>query len=151
MKTIPILTALCVCFSCFVFVSQGAPLPELGKVDIKGTVARTQWTPAKKIAGIPGLSGSAGRDRTIPAHHLAVLKPYAGPDAEQARRMNAYLGAKIPSGKDRGRPPARLLVRIESEDPGLLKTGMKITLTGYTLSGDEGGVWSRFETIRRVP
>ena len=146
----PLLPILCLLFSA---VPEGrtAPLPDLGKVDIRGTVARTQWTPARKVAGIPGLSGNAGRDRTIPAHHLAVLKPYEGPDAGMARRMNAFLGAGVTSGLDRSRPPARLLVRIESEDPGFLKPGMVISITGYSLSGDEGGVSTRFERIRRGP
>lgn len=145
MKTLLLL----ITFSLLVFPSKAAPLPDLGKINIRGTVLRSEWVPARKLKGVAGLSGSAGQDRTIPAHHQVVLKPYEGPTAKQASMMNAFLGAKIIDGRDRSRPPARLLVRINSDDPAFLKPGMKITLTGYTIGGDEGGTWTSVEKIER--
>jgi hypothetical protein len=145
MKAFPILFIL----PFILLQAHAAPLPELGKVTITGTVLRSEWIPARRVKGVSGLSGSAGKDRTFPAHHQAVLKPYTGPNAKQATMMNAFLGAKAVNGKDRSRPPARLLVRVDSDDPDFLKPGMKITLTGYAIGGDEGGTWTSVEKIER--
>jgi hypothetical protein len=57
---------------------QSAPLPPIGKADIDGTIEKATWEPARKLKAIKGMSGSAGRDRTFPAHFVIVLKSFSG-------------------------------------------------------------------------
>lgn len=93
------------------------------------------------------MSGSAGRDRTFPAHFVIVLKSFSGPTEKQAAMMNSFVGA-TKSGDTAGAMPSRLTVWINSNDPSSLKAGMRIRLSGYTVTGDEGGTWSHQEGVK---
>ena len=44
--------------------------------DITGTISEIKWYPQKTIKGIPGMSGSAGYDRIMPAHFIIKLTNY---------------------------------------------------------------------------
>lgn len=135
------------CLTIMVSTLWGAPLPPLGKVDITGTIVNVTRVPERRDKAIRGMSGSAGRDRTFPAHFVVTLKDYAGPTARQAAMMNSFVGASAPSGPDT-RMPGTLTVWINSEEPGLLKAGMKIAVNAYSVSGDEGGTWTHHDPVQ---
>lgn len=120
--------------------ASAVPMIPLGPVDVSGTIVELKWVPAKRVKGIPGMSGSAGGDRIIPAHYLAALRPYAGPDAEFARLLNHRVGAGDLNPADPDQAPATLVVWVLGVRPGHLKVGMRIMIPSYTLFGDEGGI-----------
>ena len=120
--------------------ASAVPMIPLGPVDISGSIVRLQWIPAKRVKGIPGMSGSAGVDRTIHAHFLAALEPYAGPDAALVRLLNHMVGAANQNPTDPEQAPALLVVWINSNMPNQFKKGMRIRLPAYTIFGDEGGI-----------
>jgi hypothetical protein len=86
------------------------------------------------------MSGSAGVDRIIPAHYLAALRPYAGPDGELSRLFNSGVGAGDLNPADPDQAPATLVVWVLGVRPGQLKAGMRALLPSYTIFGDEGGI-----------
>ena len=120
--------------------ASAVPMIPLGPVDASGTIVDLKWVPAKRIQGIPGMSGSAGGDRIIPAHYLAALRPYTGPDAQLARWFNHRVGAGDLNPADFDQAPATLVVWVHGVRPGHLKIGMRILLPAYTIFGDEGGI-----------
>jgi hypothetical protein len=120
--------------------ASAVPMIPMGPVDVSGTVVGLKWIPAQRIRGIPGMSGSVGVNRIIPAHFLAALRPYAGPDAELARLLNHMVGAANLNPPNREQAPATLVVWVRDVRPGQLKVGMRILLPAYTISGDEGGI-----------
>ncbi len=120
--------------------APAVPMIPLGPVDVSGTVADLKWIPAKRVRGIPGRSGSAGVNRIIPAHFLARLRPYSGPDASLARLLNHMVGAADQNPADPAQAPAALTVWILDVRPNQLKVGTRVFLPGYTIFGDEGGI-----------
>lgn len=129
---------------------RSAPLPPVGKTDIDGTIEKATWEPGKKLKAIKGMSGSAGRDRTLPAHFVVTLKGFSGPTVKQAAMMNSFVGATN-SGETGDNRPSRLTVWINSNDPSYLKPGMRIRVSGYTVTGDEGGTWSHHDRVEIRP
>lgn len=126
---------------------RGAPLPPAGIADIEGTIEKATWKPGKKLKAIKGMSGSAGRDRTLPAHFVIVLNNFSGPTDKQAAMMNSFVGA-AKSGEAKGAGPSRLTVWINSSDPSFLKPGMRIRISRYTVTGDEGGTWAHHDGVQ---
>jgi hypothetical protein len=126
---------------------RGAPLPPMGKVDIDGTIEKATWEPEKKLKSNKGMSGSAGRDRTLPAHFVVTLKGFSGPTVKQAAMMNSFVGAARSGDPDHAMP-SRLTVWINSNDASTLKPGMRIRIPGYTVTGDEGGTWSHHGQVQ---
>jgi hypothetical protein len=120
--------------------ASAVPMIPLGPVDVGGTTVDLKWVPAKPVKGITGMSGNAGVDRIIPAHFLAALRPYAGPDAQLARLLNHRVGAGDLNPADFDQAPAALVVWVLGVRPHQLKVGMRILLPSYTLFGDEGGI-----------
>lgn len=129
---------------------RAAPLPAVGKVDIEGMIEKATWKPEKKLKAVKGMSGSAGRNRTLPAHFVVVLKDFSGPTAKQAGMLNSFVGG-AGSGGTVGGMPSKLTVWINSGDPADLKPGMRVRLSGYTVTGDEGGTWAHHEGVRILP
>ena len=121
---------------------HAAPLPPLGEVDLTGTIAALKWVPEQKLKGKPGMSGSLGRDRTLPAHFEITLRPYSGPTAQQAWMMNGFMGVRSTGAEDRSQMPASLIIWISSEDPHQFKPGQRLRIRAYTVRGDEGGTWT---------
>jgi hypothetical protein len=124
-----------------------APIRPLGPVDISGTVSDLKWVPEKKVRAIRGMSGSAGRDRTMPAHFLVTLRDFEGVDPQTAVAMTRYLDWS--AFKDEGKDvrPSFILLKINHNDKNYLRKGMKIKVSGYTVRGDEGGTWTYFTRI----
>lgn len=124
-----------------------SPIRPLGPVDVSGTVGDLKWVPEKTVKAMRGMSGSAGRDRTIPAHFLITLKNFEGVDHQTAVAMTRYLDWS--AFKDQGRDvrPPFILLKINHTDQNYLRKGMKIKVSGYTVRGDEGGTWTYFTRI----
>lgn len=124
--------------------SKAAPLPPLKPVDVSGTVMDVRWLPEKSIEGIPGMSGSAGRNRTFPAHFMLELKNVEGVDHETAKRMTYYVaGPRAESGVQ----STAVFLQLNHNDRNFLQKDMKIRVTGYTIRGDEGGTWTSYEKL----
>jgi hypothetical protein len=127
--------------------SSGAPIPPVCPVNICGTVSEAKWMPEEMVKGIPGMSGSAGHDRVVPAHFLIALRNFDGVDSETTRRITGYLaGSAFEAAGPEGTPPLMLL-KINHPDKNYLRKGMNIDISGYTVRGDEGGTWTSYERI----
>lgn len=124
-----------------------APIQQIGPVDIRGTVSDLQWNPEKTIQGIPGMSGSAGHDRIVPAHFLVTLSHYSGVDFQTAAAMTRYVDWSVFRSKDRNDSPSFVTLMINHNNPNFLRKGMNIKISGYTIRGDEGGTWTYFSSI----
>src|SRR5271169_2379065 len=53
--------------------AMAAPIRAIGPLDISGTISGMEWITETNVKGNPGMSGSAGHDRTRPAHFLITL------------------------------------------------------------------------------
>lgn len=126
----------------FLTGASGAPLPPRGAVDITGVIESVEWVPETTEQAKPGFSGSLGRKRTFPSHLAVTLKDYKGPAAVDARQLNFLVGARQLNSSNTAAAPTRLMVWINTGDRDLLRTGMRIRLRAYTVTGDEGGTWA---------
>jgi hypothetical protein len=124
-----------------------APLPPLGKITITGTITQATWVPRATLKGRKGMSGSLGRERVIPAHFVVKLGDYSGPSVRQAWMLNGFMNVSTSGTEDRSKPPAALVVWVNSEDSKALKDGMRIRLVNYTVTGDEGGTWTAIDRM----
>ena len=126
--------------------ASAAPLPPFEPVNITGTIMMKEWFPETRVKGIPGMSGSAGRDRTFPSHFKVILENYEGIDTATARRINFLLGfsngCSEPSEK-----PKHLLLKLPHQDKFFLDQAVRIRVRGYKITGDEGGTWTSYEKI----
>lgn len=127
--------------------STAAPLPPFAPVDITGRIQKICWVAEQQSKGIPGMSGSAGQDRTFPAHFLLKLTDYTGVNAEIARQMTGYIDGHALGEKSEKTLPAFILLQINHEDRNVLKKGMTIRVDGYTVKGDEGGAWTSYARL----
>jgi hypothetical protein len=125
----------------------GVPLPPIGPVDVEGRIEKAVWVPEERLKGRPGLSGSLGRDRTIPAHFLITLADYQGVEPPTARALTRCLTNRPVGGSDPKEKPPFLLLKIHHEDRRLLKAGMRVRIKGYTIRGDEGGTWTSYQVL----
>ena len=130
-------------------VSNGiaAPIRPIGPVDVNGTVSDLKWNPEKVIKGIPGMSGSAGHDRIMPAHFIVTLRDFNGVDSGTAAAMTSYIDWSVFKDKGRNFIPPFVVLMINHKDQNYLNKGMKIKVSGYTVRGDEGGTWTHFSRI----
>jgi len=137
--------------SLFFFLALGygiaVPVRPLGPVNISGKVNDLNWVPEKKIKATHGMSGSAGRDRTIPAHFLVKLENFEGIDSRTAVIMTRYIDRSAFKNQGWDVKPPFILLKINHTDQNYLRKGMKIKVSGYTVRGDEGGVWTYFTRI----
>ena len=128
--------------------ATAAPIPTLGPVDITGTIVRADWVPEAKIKGIPGMSGTLGIDRVIRARFMVMLERIEGVDAKTARRMTSYLDPSVMQEPEPPQGQERILLQLNHADKDFLKKGMRITVKGYKIAGDEGGTWTDYEEIK---
>lgn len=144
--------SISVCFFLFLIAinSSGAPIIPVGPINICGTVNEVRWMPEKIVKGIPGMSGTAGKDRVLPAHFLITLRNFDGVDSEIARRMTGYLDWSVFKDAEQKRSRTFILLKINHNDKNYLRKGMKIDISGYTVRGDEGGTWTSYEKIDMV-
>lgn len=123
----------------------GVPIPE-EKHDIEGIISEIKWYPSKFIRGIPGMSGSAGQDRIMPAHYIIKLINYEGINSKDALRITKYIMWDAFIDKENNKLPF-VLLKINHKSKYYLKKGMRIRVTRYTVRGDEGGTYTYYESI----
>lgn len=128
-------------------VVHGAPLPPMQPVTVEGVIERLQWSPDTKVAGRPGFSGSLGRDHVVPAHFRITLVEYRGLEAAEAWRINGIMSDPGLVGADRNRPPPHVILQVNDDDPHALVPGMRIRIKSYVVSGDEGGTWTKLQSL----
>lgn len=125
-----------------------APLPPMQPVTIEGSISQVQWTPETKIKGRPGFSGSLGIDRSVPAHFRVTLVDFRGLETALAWRINGIMSDSSSNpNADRRHSPPHLILQLNDKDPQTLKPGMRIRVSDYVVSGDEGGTWTRFTKL----
>ncbi len=124
-----------------------APMRPIGPVDITGKVQAVHWVAKHEVkARIPGASGTLGIDRTIGSHFLVTLRDYSGPDEQTLNAMASVFAVTFPGSQ----PPDGMRVfgiKINTDDPKLLRPEMKIRVTGYIVAGDEGAVWTSYKKL----
>jgi hypothetical protein len=124
----------------FTAAASAAPLPPMDPVTIEGTISQVQWTPDKKVKGRPGFSGSLDVDRTVPAHFRITLVDFSGLNKNLAWRINGIMSDPSSNpNADRRQPPPYIVLQLNENDPHGLKSGMRIRVCDYFVSGDEGG------------
>jgi hypothetical protein len=113
------------------------PAPEFATTDVEGTVDSVVWQAERQVKGLPGLSGSAGMDRTIPAKYQIRLTD-----------------TKVTSdgqGLDPFATGDPITIELEHpKDDGKIKKGMVIKVHGYKMKGDEGGFHTTFEKLEVI-
>ena len=119
-------------------VAQASPMPPSPIVTVTGTITEANWTPEETKQAIPGMSGSAGRDRKIPARFQVRLR-----DADV--QITRSTGDKHFDGQSGKVAEYRLIINSDNKD--LLKPGMKVKVVNYHVSGDEGGMWSNHDRV----
>ena len=113
--------------------SHAGPMKPVGPLTIKGTIQKISWYPEEFRKGIPGLSGSAGQDRTIPAHYRLGI---------EGTWKNSGEGAPLTVHK------GSIDLRIDHpENDSFLIGNMNVRIIGYRETGDEGGIRSSLEKI----
>ena len=113
--------------------SFAGPMKPLGPLNIEGTIIKISWHPEEFRKGIPGMSGSAGQDRTIPAHYRLSL-------------------SGTWENREEGSPPSThkgdIDIRINHPlNDSFLMKNISVRINGYRENGDEGGIRSSFEKI----
>jgi len=128
-----------------------APLPPMDPVTIEGMISQLQWTPATKVKGRPGFSGSLGVDRTVPAHFRIKLVDFSGLEKDLAWQINGIMSDPSSNpNADRRQSPPHLILQLNDKDPQALKPGMRIRVHEYIVNGDEGGTWTRFKKLEVI-
>jgi hypothetical protein len=109
------------------------PMKPIGPMNIEGVIIEISWLSEEFRKGIPGLSGSAGQDRTIPAHYKLKLEGIW-------KNVKQTSDSKVSRGQ--------LNLRIDhNKNNGFLVKNSYIKISGYKEFGDEGGVHSSYENI----
>lgn len=121
-----------------VFQVHAAPIRPVGPVTIEGTIQEIRWYPEKLVKGTPGMSGSAGKDRTFPARYVIRLADLhlRGPVQGDMSKFERTGGATV-------------MLNHQADDQ-FLKKGMRIVVFNYRESGDEGGTWTSFDRLEVV-
>ena len=105
----------------------------VGPINIEGVIKIAVWYPEEFIRGIPMMSGTLGVDRTTPAHYKVQLESIVVSNSEDYSRLLINSGDTISLA--------------HPEDDGFLKAGKRISISGLTQLGDEGGYDTFFDQI----
>jgi hypothetical protein len=124
-----------------------APLPPFAPVKVAGRIKELSWVAEKQSPAMPGMSGSAGQNRTFPAHFTLKLVDFNGVSAVTAQQMTRYIDWHALKELPENAMPPFILLRIDHADKNLLKKGMTVRVDGYTVQGDEGGTWTSYSRL----
>ncbi|MEO1147734.1 MAG: hypothetical protein AAFY26_19300 [Cyanobacteria bacterium J06638_22] len=108
-------------------MSQAQPI---GPIDLDGIIHQVTWHPAQFIPAIPMMSGSLGRDRTIPAHYKLYFEEVEVSDREAYGELMGYG-----------------VIVNHAQDDGFLAAGMRIRIYGLQMLGDEGGMQTFLDRV----
>lgn len=147
MKNILFMITFAAAFLLNIDPAGAAPIPPAGPFDISGTIREIKWFPEQSVQGKRGMSGALGHDRVFPAHFVVKLVRYKGVAAEDAVRITRYVSYNAYGDANPPGMPPFVILKIDSNDRNLLKTGMRVRIKGYTVRGDEGGTWTSYSRI----
>jgi hypothetical protein len=135
-------------FAAFAATAAGfaAPLPPIPVSDPCGRVVEASFVPDAFIVGQPGMSGTLGVDRTVPAHFRVVIDQVSGIAPEIAARVNEAVFFR-----GGGTPPSRVALQLASTDAQLFADVRTVCVRGYAVQGDEGSTWTHFRELIRNP
>src|SRR6188474_3183288 len=85
-----------------------APIPPIDVAEACGRVVEATFSPEGFIRGMPGMSGTLGIDRRIPARFRIVIEQLTGISAQLAAQANEALSFRG------GSPPTRLALQLNS-------------------------------------
>lgn len=108
-------------------MSQAKPI---GPIDLEGVIHQVTWHPAQFIAAIPMMSGSLGRERTIPAHYRLQFEEVKVSDQAEYENLLHYG-----------------VIVNHPQDDGFLAAGMYVRIIGLRMLGDEGGMQTFFDRV----
>ena len=123
--------------------ASAAPLPPMAPVDVCGRIRLSEWLPPKTLAAMPGVSGSAGQQRSWPGRFAVVLADIDNPKASDV----STLLATSEDGAGIALRPGEVLLVLASDDRALLDGAKGLCVTGFAVRGDEGGTWTSYERL----
>ncbi|MGE5721793.1 MAG: hypothetical protein ACM3YM_04960 [Sphingomonadales bacterium] len=126
-----------------------APLPPLAPVGVCGRVQSARWLPPRTLPPVPGMSGSAGRQRSWPGRFVVVLDGVRGATNRQKAQINALLTTSS-DGAGVSLLPGQLLLVLARDDPASFNRADRLCVTGFAVKGDEGGTWTRYGDLRII-
>jgi hypothetical protein len=127
-----------------------APLPSVAPVHPCGKVRQVHVLPPKTLPAVPGISGSAGRERHWPSRAVIVLSQVRGITRQQRQQLNVLLSTSSDGGAIELRP-GHLLLILTGAEAVALRPSVRICVTGFVVRGDEGGTWTNFGELRVLP
>ena len=130
--------------------ASAAPLPPVPPLDICGTVAQTLWLPPHTEPAIKGMSGSAGIERYWPGRLAVVLDNPCTDDPEARAMATMFLRGSV-GGLDHDLGPDQAVLLLPEVAPEALTLGRTLCVSGFQVSGDEGGTWTRFAALMQLP
>jgi hypothetical protein len=130
----------------FALPAIAAPMQPFRPADFCGSVHSVKWLPPKSTPPVHGMSGSARRQRNWPGRSVVVLGDVTGLDSEHFRLINALLTTSN-DGADVALAPGELLLVLTDTGPDQLDNVSALCITGFIIKGDEGGTWTRYETL----
>ena len=130
------LFTICLVFIITSSVSPAMPMPQIARATIEGDIQKISWYPGKTVKGLPGMSGSAGQDRTIPAHYKVTLTNTVVTVAKDAQGHRPHKSGDT------------INIKLDhAKDDGFLKKNMRARIIDFAMKGDEGGIRTSFEKI----
>ena len=124
-----------------------APLPPVPPLDVCGVIQFHKWLPQRTLPPVAGMSGSASRQRHWPGRFAVVLDAVRGGSQQAVAQVNALL-TTAHDGAGIGLRPGQLLLVLADDDPARLNGMRSLCVTGFVVSGDEGGTWTRHAGLR---
>ena len=144
-----VISAIALALLCSNGSAVAAPLPPFAPVDVCGKVQSARWLPPRTLPPVPGMSGSAGRQRSWLGRFVVILDEVRGATRRQKAQINAMLTTSR-DGAEVSLLPGQLLLVLAGDDPALLNQVDNICVTGFVVKGDEGGTWTRYKDLRIV-
>ena len=124
-----------------------APLPPLAPIDVCGTIQSVKWLPPRSLPPVAVMSGSAGRERGWPARFVVVLDKICGVSEPVRARINGLLTTSYDGAGMRPHSGQILLV-LAGDSSEQMVQGKGLCVTGFYVSGDEGGTWTHHDVVR---
>ena len=127
--------------------AMAAPLPPLAPIDVCGTIQLVKWLPRRSLPPVAGMSGSAGRERGWTARFVVVLDNICGVSEPVRARINGLLTTSYDGAGMRPHSGQILLVLGDDSSEQMVQ-GKGLCVTGFYVSGDEGGTWTHHGVVR---
>lgn len=149
-KRLAAISFVALVLACSTGPASAAPLPPIDPLDVCGVIRLADWLPPRSLPPVAGMSGSAARQRDWPGQFAVVLDDVRGGNAPDMTQINGLLrtshdGVGVRLG------PGQLLLILAEDDPARL-TGMKsLCVSGFVVSGDEGGTWTHHQELTTYP